>query len=53
MSNTLWPAPVQRIVLGWKFPHKLDAFTWKVTGRRKEDIDILNPLQTEFLLINV
>jgi hypothetical protein len=24
MSNTLWPAPVQRIVLGCKIPHELE-----------------------------
>jgi hypothetical protein len=35
MSNTLWPAPLQRIVLGCKIPHELDALKWKAIGRRR------------------
>jgi hypothetical protein len=29
MSNTLWPAPVQKFVLGRKIPHELDALKFE------------------------
>jgi hypothetical protein len=35
MSKTLWPAPVQRIVLRCKIPHDLDVLKWKVKKKRK------------------
>jgi hypothetical protein len=35
MSNTLWPAPVQRILVECKIPHELDALKWKAVGRRR------------------
>jgi hypothetical protein len=47
MSNTLWPAPVQRIVLGCKIPHELDALKRKAT---RIQTNAINTLQLQDVL---